>query len=277
MIRSSKSGLSSLIETPHSRRNALGFAGKAAAGAMFATAFGSSLAMADASGGVDIGMRCLTGLYPGGEDVKFDTDYYRDHHMKTIMKYYGKSIQRFEARRAVAAPGGPAPAFVAAVNIWIADLKAFEEADKMHGQDLANDVKNFTSGMPVLQNDVVFGEAGMPARAMTVGDRCMTVLYPHKEGDHFNYEYYRDHHLVTIMKLYGAKAISRYELNKGLSALDGTSPAPYNATVNIYIENQKAFDEAGKKYTQTLVGDVHNFSAVNPVAFPTEVFAVASN
>ncbi len=98
MIRSSKSGLSSLIETPHSRRNALGFAGKAAAGAMFATAFGSSLAMADASGGVDIGMRCLTGLYPGGEDVKFDTDYYRDHHMKTIMKYYGKSIQRFEAR-----------------------------------------------------------------------------------------------------------------------------------------------------------------------------------
>jgi len=276
MNRSSKSGLSSYIATPRTRRDALGVAGKTAAGAMFATAFGSTLAHADASGMVDIGMNCITVLYPAGPDIKFDPNYYRDHHLKTIMSLYGNTIKRFELRTVPAASGGPAPQFSAVVNIWIADQKAFDEAGKQHGPTLVKDVPNFTNGMPTIQNEVVYGEAGMGAEAMKVGDSCMTILYPHTDGDHFNYDYYRDHHLTTIMKLYGSRAISRYEMRKGQTTQDGSGAAPYNATVNIYIADQAAFAEAGKMHTQTLVNDVHNFSPVNPVAFPTTVYGVAN-
>jgi uncharacterized protein (TIGR02118 family) len=276
MHRPTLSGTSSFISTPRTRRDAIGTAGKAAAGALLASAFGSTLAKADASGMVDIGMPSITVIYPAGPDIKFDADYYRDHHLKTIMSLYGNSIKRFELRKTIVAAGGPAPQFSAAVNIWIADQTAFAEAGKQHGPTLVKDVPNFTNGMPTIQNDVVYGEAGMGAEAMKVGDRCMTILYPHTEGDHFNYDYYRDHHLTTIMKLYGSKAISRYEMRKGLSDQAGTGAPAYNCTVGIYIEDQKAFDEAGKMHTQTLVGDVHNFSPVNPVAFPTEIYGVAN-
>ncbi len=270
MNRSSKSGLSGLIDTPRTRRDALGIAGRATAGAIAATAFGSSLARADASGMVDIGMPCSTILFPAGPDIKFDADYYRDHHMKTVMSFFGNSIKRFEFRTFPAPAGGPAPQFSAMSNIWIADQKAYDEASKEHSPALVKDAANVTNGRPIVQNDVVYGEAGKGAEAMKVGDHCITILYPHTEGDHFNDDYYRDHHLTTIMKLYGSEAISRYEFRKGLSARTGA--IPYNGVVSIYIANQAAFDEAGKKYTQTLVNDVHNFSPVSPVAFPSVVF-----
>lgn len=42
--------------------------------------------------------------YPRHAGIRFrcrsaDADYYRDHHLKTIMKLYGKTIQRFELRK----------------------------------------------------------------------------------------------------------------------------------------------------------------------------------
>ena len=51
-------------------------------------------------------------------------------------------------------------------------------------------------------------------------------------------------------------------------------PAPYIGSVNIYINDQKAFDAAGKQHGPTLVADVPHFSSVMPIAFPTTVHAV---
>jgi hypothetical protein len=45
--------------------------------------------------------------------------------------------------------------------------------------------------------------------------------------------------------------------------------------VNIYINDQKAFDAAGKEHGPTLVKDVPNFSSVMPNAFPSTLFGVA--
>ncbi len=39
--------------------------------------------------------------------------------------------------------------------------------------------------------------------------------------------------------------------------------------MNIYINDQAAFDAAGKQHTKTLVDDVPHFSNVMPIAFPT--------
>ena len=230
------------------------------------------------------GTTCLTILYPAGPDIQFNADYYRDHHLVTIMKLYGSSIERFELRTvapppappAGAAPGGapPPPRFSAAVNIWVADLDAFNANNQKHGKTLQDDVPHFTNGRPTIQFDKVAGMMGAPRSAMKLGDTCLTILYPNSDGVRWDVDYYRTHHMPLIMKLYGSQAIKRFELRKGDSGQAGGKPA-YIGTVNIYINDQKAFDAAGKQHGQTLVKDVPNFSSVLPNAFPTTLYGVA--
>ncbi|HUN75306.1 MAG TPA: EthD family reductase [Steroidobacteraceae bacterium] len=92
--------------------------------------------------------------------------------------------------------------------------------------------------------------------------RCITVLYPNKEGVRFDFDYYKKKHATLIMRLYG-KGISKYELRKGLSGPDGGKPT-YVATVNFWIGDQKLFDEAQGRHTQELIADVPNFTNVQP-------------
>ncbi len=225
--------------------------------------------------------RAMTILYPGGSGIEFDADYYRDHHLKLIMRLYGGSIERFELRTVPpgaapvlrAAPDAPPPAFSAAVNIWIADLEAFNANNARHGPQLVADVPRFTNALPTIQLDEVHGMAGQSAQAMKVGDTCLTILYPYTEGVRWDVDYYRTHHLPLIMRLYGEKAIKRFELRKGAAGQDGGPPA-YIGTVNIYINDQKAFDAAGAQHGPTLVADVPHFSSVMPTAFPTTIHAV---
>lgn len=110
--------------------------------------------------GSNIGQNCVTVLYPNGEDVHFDFDYYRDNHLPLIMRLYGSSIQRFELRRGLPGPDNARPTYVATVTIWIADTNAFAEAGAQHTQELVDDVKNFTNVMPMIQTDEVCAVAG---------------------------------------------------------------------------------------------------------------------
>jgi len=67
--------------------------------------------------------------------------------------------------------------------------------------------------------------------------------------------------------------MQRFELRKGDASMAGDKP-DYIGTVNIYIADAKAFEEAGRQHTQALVDDVPNFSSVPPVAFPTVIHGV---
>jgi uncharacterized protein (TIGR02118 family) len=225
----------------------------------------------------------MTIVYPAGDNIKFDAEYYRDHHLKLIMSLYGSSIKRFELRTVPPnaapaiqpAPGAPPPPkFSAAVNIWIADLDAFNANNAKHGPELVADVPHFTNAQPTIQYDDVHGMMGEPASAMKVGDTCLTILYPNSAGVRWDVEYYRTHHMPLIMRLYGEKAIKRFELRKGATGQTGGAPT-YIGSVNIYINDQKAFDAAGAEHGKTLVADVPHFSSVMPIAFPTTIHGVA--
>jgi uncharacterized protein (TIGR02118 family) len=243
---------------------------------MLASAFGATLPRGVRAADSARGVNCLTIIYPAGDGLHFNADYYRDHHLKTIMKLYTTSIHRFELRTVPAAPAGgpPGPKYAAAVNIWINDLAAFGANNEKHGKTLQDDVKNFTNGMPTIQFDTVEGEMGAKRSAPKVGDTCLTILYPNSDGVKWDVDYYRKNHMTLIMRLYGEKAIKRFELRKGDKNMAGGKP-DYIGTVNIYIQDQKAFDEAGKQHGQTLRDDVPHFSSVMPVAFPTLIYGVA--
>jgi uncharacterized protein (TIGR02118 family) len=118
----------------------------------------------------------------------------------------------------------------------------------------------------------------VPRRALAAdakAEKCITVLYKNGDDIKFDFEYYKKNHLTMIMKLYG-KSIKKFELRKGLTAQDGSKP-PYVAVVNIYIADQAAFDEAGKKYSAKLVADVPNFTNTQAVVQNDEVYASATS
>src|SRR5580698_5333243 len=82
----------------HSRRAVLQSAGSAVTLGMLAGAFGAVLPQGARAAESAKDGHAMTILYPAGEGVKFDPDYYRDHHLKLIMSLYGSSIKRFELR-----------------------------------------------------------------------------------------------------------------------------------------------------------------------------------
>ena len=237
---------------------------------MLAAAFGATLPLGVRAADSAKGVSCLTIVYPAGEGLTFNADYYRDHHLKTIMKLYGSTIERFELRKVNA----PQAKYAAAVNIWIADLDAFKAHNDKHGKTLQDDVPNFTNGRPTIQFDKIHGEMGAKRNAPKVGDTCLTILYPNSDGVRWDVEYYKTGHMPLIMRLYGEKAIKRFELRKGDAGMAPNSKADFIGSVNIYINDQAAFDAAGKVHGPTLVKDVPNFSSVNPIAFPTVIYGI---
>jgi uncharacterized protein (TIGR02118 family) len=256
------------------RRTMLKAAGGALTLGTVAGIFGATLPRGAFAKDAVAGGRCLTILYPKAADTKFNFDYYRDHHLKLIMDLFGNAIQRFELRKVLSPEGAPPADFVASINIWVGDQQKFDEGGQKHGPKMIEDVPNFTNAQPVIQTDEIIGMAGSASSSTKVGQRCLAIAYPNSDGVKFDTNYYRDHHMPLIMKLYGADAIHRFELRRGVAAQDG-STAPYVGSINIYIAKQDAFDKAGTQHGQTLRDDVPNFSSVNPIALTTEIVALA--
>ena len=136
---------------------------------------------------------------------------------------------------------------------------------------MVQDRAHFTNGEQKVQSEVVFGETGKPASAIRAGDRCLTVLYPHVPEDRFDHEYYRDHHMTSLIKLFGHEAIRRMEVRKGLSSPDGRNPPLYSCTANIYVADAQAFAAAASRNHQRVVDDIPHFTSGSPVSFMTEV------
>ena len=114
-------------------------------------------------------------------------------------------------RKPVVAEGEPPSPYAAIVNFWIPAPRGFAKASAAHGQALVQDKADFTNGEQKVQREVVLGEAGKPRARYAAGNRCLTVLYPHDPADRFDHEYYRDHHMTSLIKLFGHEAISRME------------------------------------------------------------------
>ena len=259
-----------LGRTTVSRRDVIKGAGSGLTLGMMASSFGAMLPDGVSAASSAAGVDCMTILYPAGDGITFNADYYRDHHLVTIMSLYPKSISRFELRKVSPAPAGAPPVpYSAAVNIWISDKTAFEADNAKNGATLVKDVPNFTNSQPTIQYDKIHGEMGKPRNSPKLGDTCLTILYKNSDDVHWDVDYYKAHHMPLIMKLYGPQAISRFELRKGDAGQAPGSQATYIGSVNIYINDQAAFDAAGKAHGQELVKDVPHFSSVLPTAFPT--------
>lgn len=139
-----------------SRREILGGAGKAVTLGSIAAALGACVPAEAPREESLVGTQCITVLYPSGDDIEFDFEYYKNSHLTMIMELYGTSIRDFELRKGLSAPGGSKATYIATVTIHIADLDAFAANGEKYTQRLIDDVPNFTNARPVIQTDEVY-------------------------------------------------------------------------------------------------------------------------
>ena len=92
-------------------------------------------------------------LYPNAEGKHFDVDYYRDSHMvlvKKLLKPFGLLETGIEKGLAGGDPKQPVP-FLCIGSMTYNSLEEFQKAFEAHGQELVDDVPNFTNIQPVIQ------------------------------------------------------------------------------------------------------------------------------
>ena len=94
----------------------------------------------------------VTVLYPAGDGLTFDMDYYLKTHIPLFRKCMGAAMKdiRVEQGLSGATPGSAAP-YVAMVHGTFESVAAFEAAFAPHAAEIQGDIPNYTNIRPVLQ------------------------------------------------------------------------------------------------------------------------------
>jgi uncharacterized protein (TIGR02118 family) len=101
------------------------------------------------------------------------------------------------------------------------------------------------------------------------GGRAMqrvTVLYPNKDGAHFNFDYYMKKHIPWVSGLFSRPI----EVRRGISSATG-SPAPFLCLATILTNSTDEFQVVFNKHGAAILGDVPNYTNIEPIVQFDEV------
>lgn len=265
----------------------------AAAGAPVAGGLVSAARAAEEQGDSAI---CLSMIYPNSPKAKFDSRRYAEKHIALLRSIYGDSIERIELRTPRKAPGmgggnslsktgishvpsaptapmgPPPPRVMAAVSLWLRDVKAFGEKTAAAGPKITQDLAEVTEVPPIVQYDKVLSLLGDARSAITADTQVFSNYFPAKEGGNFDAKYYEEKVIPMMISLYGSKAIRRVEFSVGSVAQGGGKPAVV-ASAYYYIRDRAAWDAAGMKAFPQLMGETPKYTTLMPLTADMEVSA----
>lgn len=98
----------------------------------------------------------------------------------------------------------------------------------------------------------------------------VSVFYPAGEGKNFDMEYYISNHVPLVSKTLG-DALKGASYDKGLGGGVPGSPATYTAMANLYFNSMEEFGQAFATGAPKLMGDLPNFTNIEPVVQVSEV------
>jgi uncharacterized protein (TIGR02118 family) len=105
---------------------------------------------------------------------------------------------------------------------------------------------------------------------MKKGAIKVSVLYPNENGKTFDMDYYCNKHVPMVAGLLGDAVIGA-SVEKGLAGGDPKQDAPYMAMGNLYFATMESFENSFGPNAEKIMGDVPNYTDINPVMQISEV------
>ena len=94
------------------------------------------------------------------------------------------------------------------------------------------------------------------------------VFYPPTAK--FDWDYYLNKHTPMLHELMGA-ALKKVEIDKGLAGGGPGAPATYTTICNLHFDSVEASQQAFGPHAQEIIGDIANYTDVQPVVQISEV------
>ena len=98
----------------------------------------------------------------------------------------------------------------------------------------------------------------------------VSVFYPNKEGSRFDMEYYCKSHIPMVQEKLGT-ALKGVAVEQGLGGGQPGSQATYVAMGHLLFDSVEAFQNAFGPHTQAIMGDVPNYTDIQPIIQISEV------
>ncbi len=99
----------------------------------------------------------------------------------------------------------------------------------------------------------------------------VSVFYPAKDGGKFDHEYYAKKHMPLVKARVGGLGLLRLEIDKGLAGGAPGAPAPFVCVGHLYFNSVADFQAAMKAHGAELMGDVPNFTNIQPQVQISEI------
>jgi uncharacterized protein (TIGR02118 family) len=98
------------------------------------------------------GMIKVSVIYPNGEGITFDMDYYCNTHVPMVSRLLGGALKGVTVEKGLSggAPGSPSP-YAGMGNMYFSSLEEFGKAFGPNAKKIMGDMPNFTNSQPIIQ------------------------------------------------------------------------------------------------------------------------------
>ena len=91
----------------------------------------------------------------------------------------------------------------------------------------------------------------------------VNVMYPKQDGGNFDYDYYLNTHMPLVGERW-ADGLHGMEVYRGLSGAGGAAET-YVTIANLKFDSVEAFQQALEAHAEEIMGDIPNFTNIDPV------------
>lgn len=98
----------------------------------------------------------------------------------------------------------------------------------------------------------------------------VSVFYPGGAGSTFNMDYYLNRHMPMVRARLGT-ACKSTAVEEGLVGATPDSPPAFSAMGHLYFDSVEAFQSAWGPHAAEIVGDVPNYTNIQPTIQVSEV------
>jgi uncharacterized protein (TIGR02118 family) len=98
----------------------------------------------------------------------------------------------------------------------------------------------------------------------------VSVFYPNSPDSTFDLDYYVNSHIPMVQGKLGA-ACTGVAVESGLGGGAPDAPATYTAMGHLYFDSVESFQEAFGPHAEAIMGDVPNYTNIEPVIQVSEV------